>query len=212
MSDTPQYYQHKRTEMIPFIPPNAKTVLDVGCGAGGFGATLKENIKAEVWGVEMNPAAAAKASLALDKVVCSEFNESCIPQNIKFDCIVFNDVLEHMAAPEQALRLAKSLLTPDGVIVASVPNIRHFSVVWDLVVNGAWTYQDAGILDRTHLRFFTRLSIAQLFADIGLTVVRCEGINARGVGGNKYRLLNALFLNALSEMKYEQTAIVGKAC
>ena len=198
--------------MIPFIPRNTKKLLDVGCGAGGFGAGIKANIKAEVWGVEMNPAAAGKASSALDNVICSEFNASCIPQNNKFDCIVFNDVLEHMPAPEQALRLAKSLLTPGGVIVASVPNIRHFSVVWDLVVNGAWTYQDAGILDRTHLRFFTRLSIAQLFADIGLTVVRCEGINARGVGGNKYRLLNALFLNALSEMKFEQTAIVGKAC
>jgi 2-polyprenyl-3-methyl-5-hydroxy-6-metoxy-1,4-benzoquinol methylase len=211
MSNIPQYYQHARTEMLPFIPPNAKKVLDVGCGVGRFGSVLKEKYGAEVWGVEMNPAAAEHASAVLDKVCCSEFNGSCFSPDSRFDCIVFNDVLEHMVCPEDALKSAKEMLTPEGVVVASIPNIRNFVVLWDLVVNGEWTYQDAGILDRTHLRFFTRSSIKHFFADAGLNVVRCEGINPRVARGKKFRLLNATFFNALSEMKFDQFAVVAKA-
>ena len=210
MPDLPQYYQHGRDEMLPFVPPTVKDVLDVGCGAGGFGRTIKAHFNPVVWGIEMNADAAAQASSVLDKVICAEFTESCFQSDQRFDCIAFNDLLEHMPAPERALQLAKRMLTPEGVIIASVPNVRHFSVVWDLVVNGNWTYRDAGILDRTHFRFFTRSSIARMFAEAGLTVTRCEGINARCVG-RKYRYLNAMFFNAMSDMKFEQIAIVGKS-
>jgi 2-polyprenyl-3-methyl-5-hydroxy-6-metoxy-1,4-benzoquinol methylase len=210
MSNIPQYYQHSRTEMLPFIPPNVKKVLDVGCGVGRFGSVLKEKYGAEVWGVEMNPAAAEYASTVLDKVFCSEFNGSCFSLGSRFDCIVFNDVLEHMVCPEDALKSAKEMLTPEGVVVASIPNIRNFVVLWDLVVKGEWTYQDAGILDRTHMRFFTRLSVSHLFSNAGLAVVRCEGINSIVNRSRKYRLFNTLFLNALSEMQFDQFAIVGK--
>ena len=209
MSNIPEYYQHGRTEMFPFIPPTIRKVLDVGCGAGAFGFNLKTQFNCEVWGVEMNSAAAARASMVLDKVICSEFNASCFPQDPQFDCIFFNDVLEHMNSPEDALKLAKDLLLPNGAIVASIPNIRHFSVIWDLIINGEWKYQDAGILDRTHLRFFTRKTIVRFFEAVPLNVTKCQGINPRFVG-RKHRLLNAFFPSAFSDMKFEQFAVVGR--
>ena len=97
-----------------------------------------------------------------------------------FDCILFNDVLEHMLAPELALRYARRLLTPGGVVVASIPNIRSFPTLWRLMFHGSWEYQDAGVLDRTHLRFFTKSSMVDMFEREGFALEKVCGINAFG--------------------------------
>jgi 2-polyprenyl-3-methyl-5-hydroxy-6-metoxy-1,4-benzoquinol methylase len=201
------YFEHERPEMLELVPRTAKRVLDVGCGAGAFSARLKRERSVETWGVEMNPGAAREASRRLDKVICAPFDSSFDAGPTRFDCIVFNDVLEHMASPETALKAAHAILSPQGVVLASIPNARHLSVVWELVVQGDWRYRDAGILDRTHLRFFTRTSILRLFRDQGYEVRRCEGINE--AAGRKYRCLNVMFLNRLTEMRYLQYAVVA---
>jgi len=204
------YFEWSRPEMLEFIPSDVKRVLDVGCASGAFSADIKRKFGAEVWGVEVNPAAAAKAAMRLDRVICSAYDSSIDFGDSLFDCIVFNDVLEHMQYPENALRLSLDLLSPSGVVVASIPNVRHLSVVWDLAVRGEWEYKEAGILDDTHLRFFTESSIRRMFRRAGYSVQRCEGINE--AIGRKFRLLSLLLggkMNGLRHMQYGVVAVRG---
>src|SRR5579862_921239 len=105
------YFTGTRLEMLPFVPSHCRRVLDVGCGAGVFGESLKRTRNMEVWGVELLRSAAEKAVARLDRVIEGSFGpETGLPEEA-FDCISFNDVLEHMVAPEQALRYAKGLLS-----------------------------------------------------------------------------------------------------
>jgi 2-polyprenyl-3-methyl-5-hydroxy-6-metoxy-1,4-benzoquinol methylase len=112
----------------------------------------------------------------LDRVIEGVFGpETFLPENT-FDCILFNDVLEHMISPERALRYAKSLLAP-GVVVAVDPQRPIPSNDSDLVIHARWEYVDYGILDKTHLRFFTRSSIVNMFEREGFAIDSICGIN-----------------------------------
>src|SRR5262249_2993587 len=125
-----KYYMEARPEMLGFVPAHCRRLLDVGCGTGMFGALVKQNRQIEVWGVEPFAAAAGKATDKLDRVITGPFEpESDLPAGA-FDCIVFNDVLEHMVEPERALRYAKLLLAAGGTLLASIPNVRHLPVLW----------------------------------------------------------------------------------
>jgi len=211
-----EYFAEARPEMLPFVPANCRRLLDVGCGAGGFGASLKQTRQIEVWGVELVSSVAAKAATKLDRVITGLFEpETKLPDGA-FDCIVFNDVLEHMIAPEQALRYATTLLTPDGAVLASIPNVRHLPVLWQLGFQGRWEYGDCGLLDKTHLRFFTKSSILKMFKDEGYAVESIVGINPyRGVPNvservwGAHRFANALSLGRLGDMKFQQFAVVA---
>jgi len=127
-------------------------------------------------------------------------------------------VLEHMLAPERALRYARELLAPRGVIVASIPNIRSFPTIWQLILLARWEYQDAGVLDKTHLRFFTKSSIIAMFEREGLKLETVCGINPNwgipNVSRNVWRLfrvVNTLFLKKFDDMRFLQFAIVASA-
>ncbi len=135
------YFECHRREMLPFVPADCHRVLDVGCGIGGFGESLKRTRDVEVWGIEPVESAAKKAAAKLDEVIHGRFNsEAGLPVG-NFDCVVFNDVLEHLLDPEEALRYARILLSPAGIIVASIPNIRSLPIVWQLAVHGRWEYR-----------------------------------------------------------------------
>jgi 2-polyprenyl-3-methyl-5-hydroxy-6-metoxy-1,4-benzoquinol methylase len=210
------YFAEARPEMLPFVPENCHRLLDVGCGAGSFGASLKQTRQIEVWGVEPVSSVAARARTNLDRVVTGLFEPETKLPGGTFDCIVFNDVLEHMIAPEQALRYAKTLLTPGGAVLASIPNVRTLPVLWHLVVQGKWEYAEWGLLDKTHLRFFTKSSIQKMFEDEGYAVQSILGINpCRGVPNVRrsvwraHRVANALSLGNLADMKFQQFAVVA---
>lgn len=94
-----------------------------------------------------------------------------------FDAIMFSDVLEHMIEPEAALRAAVPLLSDSGVVVASLPNIRHWRGIKSIFIKGEFTYTDSGLFDRTHLRFFTRSTMLRLFETSGFVVEECVGSN-----------------------------------
>lgn len=203
-----KYYSETRPEMLAFVPLAARNVLDVGCGAGAFGSLVKEVRGACVWGVEPSADAARRAGEKLDRVIAGRFDEETDLGDATFDCIVFNDVLEHMYDPWSALRLARKYLTGTGVVVASLPNLAYFNVLWDLIVRGEWRYEEAGSLDVTHIRFFTRKGMIRLFEESGYVVRRIEAINPQ-VQGRKFKWLNALLLNRLASMRCLQFAVVA---
>src|SRR4030067_687595 len=136
--------------------------------AGCFSGERRKTRQAEVWGIEADSNAAEKAKSKTDKVLHGDVNVLIddLPDDY-FDCIVSNDVLEHLVDPYEVLTRLKGKLSGKGVIVASIPNVRHISVLKDLILKKQWRYADDGILDRTHLRFFTRRSILGMFEGLG---------------------------------------------
>jgi SAM-dependent methyltransferase len=210
------YFEHERPETLQMIPHDVRRVLDVGCGSGRFGRLVKQERGAEVWGVEPSLSACKEAENNLDRVFHGEFGEASILPKRAFDAVVFNDVLEHLAEPWIALEFAKQLLTNKGVVVASIPNIRNFPTLWRLLVRKEWRYQDAGTLDRTHLRFFTRQTIEDLFVDAGYRICMIKGLNPFvGVGGEGgvwryFKILNLLTLGHISDTKFLQYAVCAQ--
>lgn len=164
------YYSHARPEILALVPMSVRHVLDVGCGAGRLGEAIKARQGAKVVGIELDGAAAEVAKGRLDRVVVGDV-ERIEPdfQSGAFDCLVCGDVLEHLEDPGRFLRRAREWLQPDGVLVASVPNVRHHQVVAGLL-EGNWTYESAGLLDETHLGFFTRRDAIDLLEGAGYRV------------------------------------------
>jgi ubiquinone/menaquinone biosynthesis C-methylase UbiE len=203
------YYQCQRPEMLKYITKSSCKVLEVGCGSGVFGAQLRERLGAEVWGVEPSSESVEAGTRRLHKFYHSFYNDTLpLPENY-FDYVIFNDVLEHMADPDVAIRLASRQLNDQGVLIASIPNVRYFPVVWDLVVKRNWKYEDSGVLDRTHLRFFTESSLRELFSTLSYDLQILEGINPIQ-GHTIYNFLRLFFSSKISDMQYPQFAVVAK--
>lgn len=203
------YYAGTRPEMIDFIPKSAKRILEVGCGEAFFGSILKKKLNAEVWGVEINENCAAKAKENIDKVIIGDIVQLLdnLPDKY-FDCVIFNDVLEHLINPYIVLFKIKNKLNLNGRVVCSIPNVRYFWTLVDLIVKKQWEYAEYGILDKTHLRFFTLKSIINMFNELGYEILKLEGINS--IKSWKYTLINIIFLGHLSDTKYLEFACVAK--
>ena len=161
-----EYFLQTRPEMLPLIPTEARCILDIGCGAGLFGMSIKQRQQAEVWGMEYNPEAASQAERGLDRVLIGDaiIHIQEVPDTY-FDAIVCNDILEHLPDPFTFIDILKTKLAPKGVLVVSLPNVRYANNLWNLLFGKDWKYEDSGILDRTHLRFFTKKSIERLFRE-----------------------------------------------
>lgn len=148
-----------------------KRVLDVGCATGYLARLLVTN-GCTVSGIELDEGAAEEARPHLDKLVIGNLNDTLLSEHFEvasFDVIVFADVLEHVLDPAAVLRDSVSLLAPGGRVVFSVPNVAHGSLRLALL-EGRWNYTDTGLLDRTHVVFFTYESLTALILDAGLTV------------------------------------------
>jgi SAM-dependent methyltransferase len=173
------YFEFTRPELRELVPATARRVLDVGCGAGALGAALKaERPGCEVVGVEGFPDAAARARTRVDAVLELDLDAlAALPAGAgTFDAIVLGDVLEHLRDPERLLRALLPSLAPDGVLVCSIPNVKHWSVLAPLLVEDSWTYTDAGLLDRTHVHFFTLKEIGTMLDRLGLESIHV-GVN-----------------------------------
>ena len=176
----PSYFDFARPEILALIPSTARRVLDVGCGAGRLGEALEARQSAQVTGVELNEAAAETARGRLDEVLVGNVERRSVPFGAdSFDAVVCGDVLEHLRQPTEFLRTARTWLGAHGTLIASIPNVRHHSVVRGLLA-GNWTYETAGLLDRTHLRFFTRRSIVQMFQDAGYQITGLSAVPGPG--------------------------------
>ena len=192
MNTEPYFYDDDpRPDVLPLVPSSARRVLDVGCGTGAFGQALKRSRPdVEVWGIEPHLGVIPAAEVLLDRVVVGRFPED-VPDR-HFDVVCFNDVLEHLVDPWGALLAAAPILSAGGCVVASIPNVRHYSVIWALVRHGEWRYRDVGILDRTHLRFFTRSSMVRAFTDAGYAIDTVKPVRLTPPRGRIPSVLHAL--------------------
>lgn len=167
------YFEMVNTSLVTLTPETATKILDVGCGAGALGAHLKSGRPdRELWGIEFVPEAAEKAKERLDHVFVGDVEKMSplpVPKNF-FDLIIFGDVLEHLLDPKSVLFRAKEHLSADGIILVCVPNVSHWSVVAPMLA-GEFKYEDAGILDKTHMRFYTPNSFRRLLAEAGYEVI-----------------------------------------
>ncbi len=176
-------YIGSRRDIVSLVPYGSEKILDMGCSIGTLGQEIKQKFKAEVVGVELDDQMAQVAKEILDKVIVGDIDElnleDCLLPNY-FDCIIFADILEHLKNPWSILRRSRSFLKDNGVIIASIPNIRHYDTIINLLFRGYWPYRERGIHDKTHLRFFTLKNIKEMFKDVGLEIIRIE---------RKYRII-----------------------
>jgi SAM-dependent methyltransferase len=200
----PEYFESRREDLIAMIPPDCRKILDVGCGAGeGW-----KDFSGEVSGVELNSVAAEKARRYLKEVVCGDIENTKLPfKEGSFDCIVFADVLEHLYDPWGILLKFKPYLAPGGYILASIPNIRHYRVLRSLIFKGEFAYQDSGILDIDHIRFFTHKEIKQLMGRTGFEIV---DLKRKFMASSKYCAVNSLLFGALSDFLTGQFYVLAK--
>jgi len=201
-----KYYSHIRHELIQMVEGNGNKILDVGCGEGQTGWFLKKSGKArEVVGIELNEDAAKRAEGRLDKVIHGDVEKITLSiQPEYFDYIILGDVVEHLIDPWRMIKQLSQFLTRDGSLIASIPNIGYWRVLKDLILFDKWEYQKEGILDKAHLRFFTKRSMVEMMNKAGFEV---ESIVARRSPGIKAKLFN-LFTLGMFRKFFESAYII----
>jgi len=169
------YYSMGRPELLPLIPETAMRILDVGCGEGMLGELLRQRGAKEVIGIEKDPLAAGNARKRLNQVIEGDV-ETLVPRlhHGYFDIIICADVLEHLVDPWGVLKRLAQCISHGGYLVSSIPNSRYLALI-DHLVNGHWTYQSSGLLDKTHLRFFTLSEINDMFSNAGFSITALHG-------------------------------------
>jgi SAM-dependent methyltransferase len=171
------YHSHLRADLITLVEGEPKSILDIGCAKGLTGRYFKERFRAQrVVGVEKNLDAAEEAKKNLDEVHILDLNYQPLPvEDHHFDLIILGDILEHLIDPEKLLKEVYSKLAPDGQVIISLPNIRNWRVLCELVFKGDWRYREKGILDKTHLKFFTLKSARRMIEEADFKIIRQHG-------------------------------------
>lgn len=204
------YYGGVRTEMLRYFPDQGRTMLDVGCGEGLFGKTAKEKFGAEVWGIDINERSVELAKTNLDKAFCDDVSlmMDTLPEDY-FDVIYFNDVLEHMVDPYSLLETIRRKLSKNGTVVASIPNIRYHRVLTQLLIKKDFKYESSGVMDETHMRFFTQKSISRMFSNAGYDLLSIEPINkSKSIRPTFYKLLSLGLIG--NDISFPQFAVAAR--
>lgn len=166
------YYSASRGDMLKYIVWPVNTLLEVGCGEGNFASNFPN---AEYWGVEPVTKYAETAASKHLKILNGTYESVSdqIPCGY-FDLIACNDVIEHMIDPIGFLQDVKHKLKPTGKLIASIPNIRHIPVLWKLLFKGEFDYEQSGLMDYTHLHFFTPKSFSKMAINCGWDIELLE--------------------------------------
>ena len=189
-----RYFAGHRHEMSAFLPARYERVLEIGCGEGGFVASLSPGC--ERWGVEQHAISAEQARGRMHRILVGDFGavQDELPDGY-FDLVVCNDVIEHMPDHDAFLESLTHKMRDGAYLVASIPNMRYYYCLRELLLRKEWVYQDHGVMDRTHLRFFTERSIRRMLTDHAFEIDRFSGINRlRGLR----RVLRAMFFVLLT--------------
>jgi len=173
------YFTNARSDYVNLLPPNRNAaILELGCGNGATGAlALREHKAGRYVGIELFPEMAAEAQNILSEVHCGDVERLDLPYAPgTFDGLILSEVLEHLVNPEAVLRRLVTTLKPGALVLASSPNISHWRNVLELA-RGRFRYADSGMMDRTHLRWFTPESFREMFERTGVVVDRMEPLN-----------------------------------
>ena len=170
------YYSNANPDLLAKVPVTAKRVLEIGCGTGGFARAYRDiNPTCDYWGVELFSEAASDARTVVDHVVVGSIEDAAVLEaldqargGVLFDVLIFGDVLEHLLDPWTILQTLRSRMEPGAVVCVCIPNVGHWTLVKEQLL-GRWTYADAGLLDRTHLRFFSRDTAVEMLSRAGWT-------------------------------------------
>jgi len=184
------YFGAARSEILPLLPSRSERILEIGCGAGGTLELLRSTGRCHTtYGVELVPKVAEEARTRVDHVFIGSIENLALPlEPGSVNAILCLDVLEHLVDPWSTIAKLTEFLAPDGVFIASIPNVQNYRVLLPLL-RGRWEYTAEGLLDRTHLRFFTRASAIELMECSGLAVDR---VLETGIWGRTLRILNLL--------------------
>ena len=180
-----EYVENERHEIREQFDHVPQRVLDVGCAGGGVGFGLKRDYNAFVWGVELNKIAAAHAATRLDKVSTiplEQFTNEDIALLKTIDTVCLLDVLEHMYHPWSALSFLEKHLPPHAQVIVSLPNMSNANVVRDLT-SGFWHYKPHGLLDITHIRFFTPYEMDKMLCETGYAI---QSVNYHGTNSYEH--------------------------
>jgi cyclopropane fatty-acyl-phospholipid synthase-like methyltransferase len=195
----PSYFSNPREDIIHLLPERIDRVLEVGCGSGETLSIIKsKHPNSTTVGIELSENAAKLASTKVDLLknldIEKKESRSMLGQ---FDLILLLDVLEHLKDPWTTLQcLVRDNLTNGGTVITSIPNARNHALVIQLL-QGDFRYRESGVLDRTHLRFFTKKSMTQLIEEAGLGVLQCLPTNLEG--NSRSALINRLTFGILEE-------------
>jgi 2-polyprenyl-3-methyl-5-hydroxy-6-metoxy-1,4-benzoquinol methylase len=199
-----EYYNRPRPSIVSQVPEGPNIVLDIGCGAGGVGRSLIANGKAgRVVGVELFAPAAKAASEIYANVHTGDIEAMELPYESVFDYIICGDILEHLKDPAIVVAKVHRWLKDDGVFICSVPNIRHWQVLYQLAFRGAWDYVDAGVLDKTHLRFFTRRSFYRMLVEGDFAITASQML----IYSRRYQILNRITLRLFEDLLGSQLVV-----
>ena len=205
------YYQNERRDLIPYIPRQGTRLLEIGCGEGQFAFMLKRECGyTEAWGMEFDDKAVKIAATRLDRVIHGDVVKTLddLPDG-HFDLVCMNDVLEHLVWPEDVLKRLRAKLSPNARIFCSIPNIRQYRILWNLIQHQDFEYTEQGTLDRTHLRFFTRRTILSMLERAGyetVSIIGCCGTTKSW----KFKILNALTLWRGEDMQHSHFYVQAK--
>jgi len=198
MKQTPAHDDHN-PDLLEIIPGNAKRVVEAGSSSGALARAYKEiNRTCEYIGIEVDAKYADLSRRYCDRVLVANIDQldsSILDQLTEIDCWVFGDVLEHLVDPWTVLTKVKNTLSKNGCIVACIPNMQHWSI--QLKLNrGMLQYETAGLLDKTHLRWFTRITIIELFESANLQII--EGKPRVFKGENDDKMLEVIKATAIA--------------
>ena len=211
---TPQkrsYFQHARRDLVPFLPDYLGRILEVGCGeASTLGLLKKDNRYEWACGVELDPDAARNASNQIDKVWCGD--AEILVDEIQIDpvdTLFCFDILEHLKDPWTALEKYANFLKPSGTVVISLPNIQYYKVALPLLISGRFEYEDAGVMDRTHLRWFVHKTALELAEGAGFQVIAFHHLVKLKPWRLKW-IIDRLTFGRLRDLMAPQFLIIGR--
>jgi SAM-dependent methyltransferase len=161
------YYSHERADLLDWVGGRFDRVLDVGCGTGSNASWYRRHGAREIVGVELDDASAARAAKVFDRVVRGTIEEAIDELDGSFDLIVCADVLEHLVDPWALVTHLNRLTNRSTVLAVSIPNIRFLGAIARIAIGRGFQYQEQGIFDVTHLRFFTRRDVDRMMRQGG---------------------------------------------
>ena len=209
LAKTNSYFQGVRADYIAVLPPNpGATILELGCAEGSTGArALAQGKCGHYVGIELHEPSAAIARIRLSEVHVGNIETMPLPfAPASFDALIISEVLEHLVDPWAVLARLAPLVRPGGLVFASSPNISHHKVIRSLL-RGRWDLADQGVMDRTHLRWFTPASYAAMFEGAGFVVEETRPVRPFGW---KPRLFNTLTKGRWQHLFMVQTSIKGR--